>query len=178
MLQIKQKHAAIFQGSLYVGLFVLHKQTKLDLMGVMPLTMAMTLSAPSSSLLMHCSATGPTVRMVLEIIKDMRYFLLVLACMVLGFGSAFHLLFSTTGTELTPAAWAAFSDVPRTLVTMLAAMVGSYDQNVYYEANMAWLAVTLLVVYVVLMVVVLLNLLINIMGGSYERVSRGVCTRG
>ena len=123
---------------------------------------------------MHCSSTGPMVCMVLEIIKDMRHFLLLLACMVLGFGSAFYLLFRTAAAPLSEDASAAFSDVPRTLVTMLAAMVGSFDQTVYYEAEVAWLAVTLLVIYVVLMVVVLLNLLINIMGGSYERVSLGV----
>ena len=113
------------------------------------------------------------VRMVLEIIKDMRYFLLLLAYMVLGFGSAFFLLFSIASAPLTADASVAFSDVHRTLVTMLAAMVASYEPKLYYEARVAWLAVTLLVIYVVVMVVVLLNLLINIMGGSYERVSLG-----
>jgi hypothetical protein len=33
------------------------------------------------------------VRMVIEIIKDMKYFLLLVACMAVGFGIAFFLLF-------------------------------------------------------------------------------------
>jgi hypothetical protein len=37
--------------------------------------------------------TGPMVRMVIEIVKDMKYFLLLVACMAVGFGLAFYLLF-------------------------------------------------------------------------------------
>ena len=109
------------------------------------------------------------VRMVLEIIKDMRYFLLLVACMAVGFGSAFYLLFSTAAVTESSAPY--FSDVSRTLVTMLAAMTGNFDQTVFWEAKVPWLAVLLLVVYVLLMVVVLFNLLIAIMGHTFQKVS-------
>jgi hypothetical protein len=64
-----------------------------------------------------------------------------------------------------------FSTVPRTMVTMLAMMTGNFDQTLFWDAQVPWLAVAMLVMYVLLMVVVLFNLLIAIMGNAFQRVS-------
>ena len=50
-------------------------------------------------------ATGPMVRMVIEIIKDMKYFLLLVACMAVGFGIAFYLLFEGKVGSLITVQW-------------------------------------------------------------------------
>jgi hypothetical protein len=103
-----------------------------------------------------------------------QYFLLLLACMALGFGTAFFLLFSATQVARGAAADNSdldnyFGSIPRTLVTMLSMMTGNFDQNLFWQAQAPWLAVLLFVVYVLLMVVVLFNLLIAIMGDSFSK---------
>jgi hypothetical protein len=57
------------------------------------------------------------------------------------------------------------------MVTMLAMMTGNFDQTLFWDAQVPWVAVALLVLYVLLMVVVLFNLLIAIMGNAFQRVS-------
>jgi hypothetical protein len=96
--------------------------------------------------------------------------------MALGFGMAFFLLFSAARAvhgDTNPADFDPyFGTVPRTLVTMLGMMTGNFDQNLFWDAGVPWLAVLMFVVYVLLMVVVLFNLLIAIMGDSFQKASQ------
>jgi hypothetical protein len=106
--------------------------------------------------------------MVLEICKEIGYFLLLVLFMSIGFGIAFYLLFTTSGAEQ---AQPLYGDVPRTAVTMLSMMTGAFDQLLFFEATEPFTALVMLAVYVLLMMVALFNLLIAIMGSAYQRVS-------
>jgi hypothetical protein len=114
-------------------------------------------------------STGPMVRMIIEIMKDMRYFLLLLLCIGCGFGVAFYLLFWAAASSV-PEVQDAFATVPRTFLTMLAMMLGAFDQNLFWKADVPWLAVAMFAAYTMVMLVVLFNLLIAIMGDSFEKV--------
>jgi hypothetical protein len=106
------------------------------------------------------STTGPLVSMLLQICKEIRYFMLLVLCMSIGFGFAFYLLFASSGSA---DAHLFYGSIPRTAVTMLSMMTGAFDQLLFFEATAPALALVLLVVYVLLMMVVLFNLLIAIM---------------
>jgi hypothetical protein len=113
------------------------------------------------------STTGPLVSMLLQICKEIRYFMLLVLCMSIGFGIAFYLLFVSSGSA---DAQLFYGSIPRTAVTMLSMMTGAFDQLLFFEATAPALALVLLVVYVLLMMVVLFNLLIAIMSSTYEQV--------
>jgi hypothetical protein len=113
------------------------------------------------------STTGPLVSMLLQICKEIRYFMLLVLCMSIGFGIAFYLLFVSSGSA---DAQLFYGSVPRTAVTMLSMMTGAFDQLLFFEATTPALALVLLAVYVLLMMVVLFNLLIAIMSSTYEQV--------
>jgi hypothetical protein len=106
--------------------------------------------------------------MVLEICKEIGYFLMLVLFMSIGFGIAFYLLFTTSGSQ---EAQPLYGDVPRTAVTMLSMMTGAFDQLLFFEATEPFTALVLLAVYVLLMMAALFNLLIAIMGSAYQRVS-------
>ncbi|KXZ46867.1 hypothetical protein GPECTOR_40g601 [Gonium pectorale] len=91
-------------------------------------------------------ATGPLVRMIVHIIRDISFFLVLLLCTLLGFGLSFYLLFN------------------------FSVMVGNFSQDMFWNARSPVLAVALFVLYIIVMLVVLFNLLIAILSDSFERV--------
>jgi hypothetical protein len=117
-------------------------------------------------------STGSLVTMVLEICKEIGYFLMLVLFLSVGFGIAFYLLFTTSGSE---EAQPLYGDIPGTAVTMLSMMTGAFDQQLFFESTEPTTALVLLAVYVLLMMVALFNLLIAIMGSAYQRVSAGYC---
>ncbi|CAD7705341.1 unnamed protein product, partial [Ostreobium quekettii] len=64
----------------------------------------------------------------------------------------------------------AFGTLSRTLLTMFGFLLGDFDLETLWEAESASVAVTLFVLYALAMMIVLLNLLIAIMGDSFDKV--------
>eukprot|EP00192_Tetraselmis_astigmatica_P001734 CAMPEP_0117676888 /NCGR_PEP_ID=MMETSP0804-20121206/16449_1 /TAXON_ID=1074897 /ORGANISM="Tetraselmis astigmatica, Strain CCMP880" /LENGTH=2014 /DNA_ID=CAMNT_0005486129 /DNA_START=659 /DNA_END=6704 /DNA_ORIENTATION=- len=115
-------------------------------------------------------STSALVRMVLEIFYDMRHFLLLLVTVMIGFGCAFFVMFSGYDPVDEEIGDNLFSNPAVTMFTMFAMMLGLLEPWVLYDSPMPAAAVAMFVVYEVAVVIVLLNLLIAIMGDSFDKV--------
>eukprot|EP00210_Caulerpa_lentillifera_P002852 g2726.t1 len=122
-------------------------------------------------------STGPMVIMMREIIVDIRWFLFILFAFLVGFGVAFFVLLShkrkqdNDNNKENP-----FSDPWMSVVTMILLMLSevgdsldSIDNNDMPQAITILAAITL-VAFLAAVAIVLLNLLIAIMGDSFDRV--------
>eukprot|EP00803_Ostreobium_quekettii_P000555 evm.model.scf_322.4 EVM.evm.TU.scf_322.4 scf_322:80745-87058(+) len=121
--------------------------------------------------------TGPLVIMIFEIVKDIVFFLVVALGLLLGFGIAFFVLYrhdvllaKDDRSEETQFFLDQFESVDRSLFTMFGMMLGDFELTWFYDAQLAPWALILFVVYMVSMMIILLNLLIAIMGDTYDRV--------
>ncbi|GMH39374.1 hypothetical protein BSKO_07272 [Bryopsis sp. KO-2023] len=134
--------------------------------------------------------TGPLVIIIGNIIQDMATFLVLSFLVLFGFGVAFFVLYrhirhadiSTEDLSLQDEKeldniMTSFGDLPRTLATMFAFMLGDFDLEVIYNINRdgvpspnKWTGVFFFVVYMFAMAVILLNLLIAVMGDSFDRI--------
>jgi len=109
--------------------------------------------------------SGPLVRMVVQIVKDMIPFVVVLVVLMFGFVGGFASLLQTED---------AFQGAGA-LLTVFAMMLGDFDIG-NFEGNANSLG--MFVLYMGLVVIVLLNLLIAIMGDSYDRVRENQMVEG
>ncbi|GMH40807.1 hypothetical protein BSKO_08711 [Bryopsis sp. KO-2023] len=135
-------------------------------------------------------ATGPLVIFIGNIIANITTFL-VLAFMVLfGFGVAFFVLYRhvvhlkpevqrqmTLREEELDNIQLAFGTLGQTLVTMFAFTLGDFDLEVLYNINISgaetpsrFTGIIFFVVYMFAIAVIILNLLIAVMGDSYDRI--------
>jgi hypothetical protein len=118
-------------------------------------------------------ATGPLIRMVLEICCSMRAFFLLLGIMFVGFSAAFTVLFE--------AAWLEsyrdehghrmpFETMGRSAFTLFLILLGDFDTDMFEYATVPGYAIAFFIVFVLAVVIVMLNLLIALMGDAYGRV--------
>ncbi|GMH42925.1 hypothetical protein BSKO_10847 [Bryopsis sp. KO-2023] len=128
--------------------------------------------------------TGPLVLIILEIMKDMTFFLCLGATVLAGFTVAFFVLFNDTGPCKTNAMGESISDgqcqtalvsdafgsLDRSFVTTFGMMLGEFETEWYYDASQSIVPVLLWVVYMMMMTIILLNLLIAIMGATFQKV--------
>jgi hypothetical protein len=116
-------------------------------------------------LLKPFDGTGPLIKIIIEILKDIKPWGIVALILLLGFSNAFAVSmpaseeynFSTTGVG------GPFSGILTTYLSML----GTSDLEQYTRPE----AVLMFLFFMFLMVVVMMNLLIAIMSDSHERVS-------
>ncbi|EGD81722.1 WD-40 repeat protein [Salpingoeca rosetta] len=109
------------------------------------------------------SSTGPLVRMVIEIMVGMRWFLLVLGIALLATANVFVLL-----VEETPAP-NGYEDVADVLLTMFRLLMLSDLELLNFSAGSYTIPLKLVwVLTMILVPIVLLNLLIALMSDSYE----------
>lgn len=84
--------------------------------------------------------TGALVRMILEIAKDMKYFLLILVLMILGFANATFVLLHNSrdaeGRDITPVS---HSSLLRSIVQLYSGVMGASENDVYDASPDAWL---------------------------------------
>lgn len=119
--------------------------------------------------LLAYQATGPLVRMILQIFRDIRYFMLLLACTMLGFAFAFYVLFNTI-SQNDARVTEQFSSLGRAMTSTFCIMVGMVDPSIFWKASVPALAIVMFCLYIVVMLVMLFNLLIAILSDSYEKV--------
>jgi hypothetical protein len=128
------------------------------------------------------SATGPLVRMVFQIIVDMRHFMMILAVAVLASASSFYALLhhsahhahnrsaddddSNGNGSSNP-----FRGAGQTLFFMFKMLLlGDFDTDLFLLGEYVALLQVLFVSSMMLTLVILLNLLIALMSDSYERI--------
>lgn len=111
--------------------------------------------------------------MIFEVGKEMRYFLLVILGMIFGFAFAFHLLFAErTATTTAGDIHDNFSTVGRSVVSVVAMSVGSFDHLMFWESSVAPLAIVLFSLFLVLVLILLLNLLIALLSDVYTKIKQ------
>ena len=103
------------------------------------------------------------VSMILQIAMDIRYFLLVLACVLAGFAQAFWLL-SYPDYSLP------FGTISNALLNSYLYMLGNAESDFEGTASPA-LSTFFLVLFLFFMAILMLNLLIALMGQSFASVS-------
>jgi len=118
--------------------------------------------------------TGALVRMVIQIIIDMRFFLLLMVLIAIGFGIGFRLLFYSyilangLGDGEDGGGWGNWLRIAANMYTIA---LGDWDTGEFYNGTSDGnFSILLFGLYLLAMVVILLNLLIAIMGDSYDRV--------
>lgn len=122
--------------------------------------------------------TGALVISVTEIMKDVKYFLFLGLMVIVGFAVAFFVSFKDIGheglelSEGEETLQEYFGNFGITLTTLFSFMLGDADVHVLMAAHMKnnFAIVCLFVLYMSVMSVLLLNLLIAILGDSFERV--------
>jgi hypothetical protein len=122
------------------------------------------------------SSTGPLVRMVFQIIVDMRHFMLILVVAVLASASSFYALLhharpldsdndNSNGND-NP-----FQGVGQTLFFMFKMLLlGDFNTDLFLLGDYVALLQVLFVSSMMLTLIIMLNLLIALMSDSYERI--------
>lgn len=110
--------------------------------------------------------------MMIEILWDMLPFLLVMGFLILGFSGAFYILFTPDMTQEGRGQLpSAFTNFQSSLLSTFLMILGSFDINVFKESTPhSDMAIFMFCLYQVLGMIVLLNLLIAIMGDTFDRV--------
>lgn len=118
-------------------------------------------------------STGKFVSMVIAMVIDIRFFVLILGIFVLATANAYFLLFAGcdvgNGDTDCDSGWDTVSNTIYSSINML--IYGDFDLEAIDGTKEIRVARTLFVVSEFMVAVVLLNLLIAIMGATYETIS-------
>mmetsp|Transcript_1853 Transcript_1853/g.5429 ORF Transcript_1853/g.5429 Transcript_1853/m.5429 type:complete len:488 (+) Transcript_1853:199-1662(+) len=102
---------------------------------------------------------------VVAVIRDVRWFMLLLLVTLWGFAGAYYILYrDEQSTTKFDSPW-------RALTSVFTIMMGDVDTDLFYNSKKPLVGCIILVVFLVLMVMVLLNLLIAIMSDAAARAS-------
>ena len=127
-------------------------------------------------------STGPLVIIVSAIVWDILPFLLLAACVMLGFTIAFFVLYRhyrylgepSDGNERDEDQVSdvlfAFDDFGRTTFSVMGFLFGDFDPQVLFAAPLKEMAIFLFVLYMIIMTIILLNMMIAIMSDSFSRI--------
>lgn len=166
---------------LMMTLFVLHL-TRVNYQVFVTLV-AMEVLLLSLRLLYFCMAYehfGALVRMVMIVIRDMRFFFLLLIFLLFSFALTFSILLSNERRRPDAEAASAtqsFATVENAILQLFTMMMGDVEYSTLYEilqldTVVSKLAVTLACVYALLVLIVLVNMLIAIVDETYSSVKR------
>eukprot|EP01025_Chloroclados_australasicus_P016567 TRINITY_DN1833_c1_g1_i2.p1 TRINITY_DN1833_c1_g1~~TRINITY_DN1833_c1_g1_i2.p1 ORF type:complete len:1159 (-),score=134.28 TRINITY_DN1833_c1_g1_i2:32-3235(-) len=117
--------------------------------------------------------TGPTIQMIMEVTKEATFYIVILALLIFSFCMAFFtLLYGTGEMQLaqdrdldTPG----HSEFLHALVGTVSMAMGIYDPQDYYASTYWWLAIPLLFLFLLALVIILFNLLISVLGDSFQK---------
>lgn len=106
--------------------------------------------------------TGPMIVMIAQMLtNDVLRFLVIYLVFLMGFAQAFFVLFESVG-------WSGFVQAVQ---TCFVAMLGDFDLDRFADSPYTAVSVGLLVVYVVTITILLLNLLIAMMGDTFDKIN-------
>ena len=110
------------------------------------------------------SATASRCMMIQQIFLDVLPFLSILMLVLVGFSMCLWLLLSPSGVE-------GFLSMPEALIsTFLIGVLGDFEISVFNKAENPVIATGLFLLLEFLVLILMLNLLIALVGSSYERV--------
>lgn len=101
--------------------------------------------------------------MVMVIVSDIKYFIFVLLCVLIGFAQGFWLLLSDSDAH------SQFSDIRQSYFTTFMFMFGQIETSDLHNGKSSSFAKLYLVVFMMTMMILLFNLLIALMGDSFSR---------
>ena len=115
---------------------------------------------------------GPLILMIVHIAYEIKHFLAVMAVVILAFSTGFYLLYQPTLHSSRADAPDIFRTFEASLATTFLMLLGSFDNAVELfqgDAERGGLAMLLFSLYQILALLILLNMLIAIMGDTFER---------
>lgn len=110
-------------------------------------------------------STGYLVALVVRISSDIKPFLKIIGVIVIGFAHAFWVLNNNLEHPSMP-----FATFPSSLLRSFAFMVGEFTYEDFQDSQVENFTLALSSVYMALVAILLVNLLIALMGNSYELV--------
>jgi fucose 4-O-acetylase-like acetyltransferase len=110
------------------------------------------------------------VVMVMLILDDIKYFVFVLSCVLVGFAQGFWLLMSGAYP------FTSFTDVKDSYFSTFMFMFGQIDQEQIENSRSGDFTKVFLVVFMITMMILLFNLLIALMGDSFDRTKERIET--
>ncbi|CAD7703777.1 unnamed protein product, partial [Ostreobium quekettii] len=117
--------------------------------------------------------TAPLVTSTFEILWDITYFLALVGLLLGAFSVAFFVLFRNShpdeeGVMTSEEVEKFFGSFDRSLLTTFGMMLGEFEVELFFESDDPVVSVIMFVLFMCAMMVVLFNLLIAIMGDSYD----------
>eukprot|EP00667_Euglena_gracilis_P003822 EG_transcript_3837 len=110
-------------------------------------------------------STGPFIIMIQEmVVFDMRRFGSVYAAVLLAFTSALYLVRYSTAPDVVTF-FATMKEI------LLLGLVGEFDFDAWNDGTNAWLLTVLVIVYIIFVNIMLINLLIAMMGNTYDAIN-------
>lgn len=129
-------------------------------------------------------STGPLVIVISSIVSDIVPFLVLALCVMFGFAVAFYILYRhVSPDEECPdddqfqSMHEAFGNFKRTFFTVFSYVFGDFDLDDIYKAPESNTTIIVFVLYMVIIAIILLNMLIAIMGESFNRILSDEDTR-
>ncbi|GMH41669.1 hypothetical protein BSKO_09579 [Bryopsis sp. KO-2023] len=116
--------------------------------------------------------TSPLVTMIFDIAKDMMAFVLIAIFLLMGFALGFMVLFQSETGEVSQE----FSTLSRGCLTLFAYLLGAFDLEEFASTRYPSVTFGMFISYEMTMTIVLLNLLIAIMGDSFDRIKEREAT--
>lgn len=110
---------------------------------------------------------GPQVNMIFEILKDIYVFLIVILIILGGFSTMFYGMFDDE-TNVDENGY--FDSFGLSLVTTYGMMLGDFDSQAFTSLKSSFLPTLLFMFYMFIMMIVMLNLLIAIIGDSFDKI--------
>jgi hypothetical protein len=106
--------------------------------------------------------------MVMLIMNDIKYFLLVLVCVLVGFAQGFWLLLNNADPS------SSFTSVKQSYFTTFMFMLGEINQDDIDHSKASEFTKFFLVAFMITMLILMFNLLIALMGDSFDRTKENI----
>lgn len=110
-------------------------------------------------------STGPLVIMIFEVLNDIKVFLLVVTVILIGFSTTFFILFSEADNK-------DYNTYEISIATTYSMTLGFFDVLNFRNSELPFVTAIAFALYMFIMIIVLLNLLIAIMGDSFDRIKQ------
>lgn len=106
--------------------------------------------------------------MVMIIMNDIKYFLFVLICVLIGFAQGFWLLLNDADPS------SHFTEVRQSYFTTFMFMLGQISEDEIDNSKSSTFTKVFLVAFMITMMILLFNLLIALMGDSFDRTKKNI----
>eukprot|EP00300_Choanocystis_sp_HF-7_P001903 c11512_g1_i3.p1 GENE.c11512_g1_i3~~c11512_g1_i3.p1 ORF type:complete len:1371 (-),score=318.78 c11512_g1_i3:67-4179(-) len=114
------------------------------------------------------------VRALSQILYDLSSFITILTISIIGFANAFYVLFNFDGKRpfVSNNPGADFSTMARSLLSVVAMMLGAFDEGTYVDLDSAvsWATTFLFLAYMIFVFIIMFNVVIAIISDTFSEV--------